>query len=148
MKNDQKGGALLVVIIILVIAGIGGAVLFSGESENKEAPQEVVENNGEHGTYEDYTPEKVSSAEGRVLLFFYANWCPTCRIHEKDILKNIGILPKDLTILKLNYDTETELKQKYSVRFQHSFVQVDNEGNEVAKWIGGSTVDDVITRLK
>lgn len=99
------------------------------------------------GSYEDYSPEKLSRANGGdVVLFFHAAWCPTCRTHERAILEE-G-LSDGVTILKVDYDTETELKKKYGVVLQHSFVQVDADGNEITKWAGGRDLDDIISRIK
>ena len=38
---------------------------------------------------------------------------------------------------------EMELKQKYGITTQHTFVQVDADGNEVAKWTGSLTADEI-----
>ncbi len=42
------------------------------------------------GTYEEYSANKIieKGESGRVLLFFYASWCPSCRSLDKDINKN------------------------------------------------------------
>lgn len=89
--------------------------------------------------YKDYTAKNLAQAtkEGNTLLFFHATWCPTCRAAEKDINNNISLLPKDLIILKTDYDTQTDLRTKYNLTSQHAFVLVDNEGNEISKWYGG-----------
>jgi thiol-disulfide isomerase/thioredoxin len=91
------------------------------------------------GTYEEYAPNKISEKgeNGRVLLFFYASWCPSCRSLDKDINKNLANIPENLTILKTNYDKEDELKSKYKVTYQHTLVEVDREGNMLKKWTGG-----------
>ncbi len=92
------------------------------------------------GSYEPYAAEKVANAEGDVVLFFRATWCPTCRALDADIRSNAGSIPAGLTILDVNYDVETALKQKYGVTMQHTLVQVDAEGNLVKKWTGSPTL--------
>lgn len=91
------------------------------------------------GTYEEYAPNKIleKGENGRVLLFFYASWCPSCRSLDKDINNNLSNIPSDLTILKTNYDKEGELKTKYKVTYQHTLVEVDKDGNMLKKWTGG-----------
>ncbi|MFC1755968.1 thioredoxin family protein [Patescibacteria group bacterium] len=81
-------------------------------------------------TYVDYSAEALEEAqtEGGALLFFHASWCPTCKAAESDIVKNGSKLPKDLTILKTNYDKEKDLKEKFGITYQHTFVQVDKYG--------------------
>ena len=101
------------------------------------------------GTYESYAPEKLAKAEtGRVVLFFHASWCPTCRALNSDIEESKSEIPGDVTILKTDYDTETELKKKYGVTTQHTLVQVDKDGNMLTKWSGGSTLESIISKLK
>ena len=46
-------------------------------------------------------------------------------------------IPEDVVIFRVDYDTEEELKEKYGVTYQHTFVVVDTEGEAVTKWNGG-----------
>lgn len=43
-------------------------------------------------------------------------------------------IPDDVLILRADYDKEDELKQKYGVTLQHTFVVVDEKGNFIEKW--------------
>ena len=65
------------------------------------------------GVYLPYTPTAVAQAKGQVVLFFHANWCPTCIAVNKDIDANLKNIPADLTLLKTSYDDEKELKELY-----------------------------------
>ena len=102
------------------------------------------------GSYEAYAPEKVAlaSASHDVVLFFRASWCPTCRAVDTDIKANLSKIPSDLTILDVNYDDSTALKQKYSVTYQHTFVQVDKDGNQIKKWSGSPTLSTLVAEIK
>lgn len=101
------------------------------------------------GSYESYAPEKLASAQtGDVVLFFRASWCPTCRALDADIRANRDAIPSGLTILDVDYDTSTALKQKYAVTYQHTLVQVDARGNQIAKWSGSPTLADLASRVK
>ena len=71
------------------------------------------------------------------LLFFHAAWCPTCKAAETEITKNIGELPQDLVIVKVDYDTQKELVNKYKITYQHTFVLVDSQGEQIKQWSGG-----------
>jgi peptide-methionine (S)-S-oxide reductase len=76
--------------------------------------------------YRPYDPVLFRSLQDRqILLFFHADWCPTCRNFEKQILETT--LPKNVIILKVDYDTATDLKKKYSVVSQSTWVQIDHE---------------------
>jgi thiol-disulfide isomerase/thioredoxin len=100
------------------------------------------------GMYEAYSLEKLSNAEtGNVVLFFKADWCPSCKTVDADIISNTTQIPKDLTILDVDYDTNPNLKKKYGVTYQHTFVQVDHEGNMIKKWSGGSTLNSIVKEI-
>ena len=110
-------------------------------SDSNSAPvaEDVSSETVAASKYVDYSPEALTEAasSGTALIFFRADWCPTCRAAEKDIQANGSKLPNDLVILRADYDTETELKKTYEVVVQHTFVQVDATGNEITKWSGG-----------
>jgi len=100
------------------------------------------------GVYAKYNNTDLSSIDGKIILDFYASWCPSCRKLESDINDSLLDIPAGVTILQVNYDTETELKQKYGVTRQHTLVQVDQSGDMIHKWSGGSTLESVIEELK
>ena len=156
-----------IIIGIVVIVGIGFFAL-SGEKTEKqntvsEVQKEAVTNEvktpeqpntqeavtASAGSYEAYSPEKIAMAETRdVVLFFHASWCPSCRALNGDIEKNVGAIPAGVTILKTDYDKETELKKKYGVTTQHTLVQVDKDGNLIKKWSGGSKLENLISQVQ
>ena len=101
------------------------------------------------GSYETYSPEKLALSEaGKVVLFFRASWCPTCRALDANIHPNMGSIPEGVTILDVDYDNSTALKQKYGVTYQHTLVQVDASGKEIAKWTGSPTLSDLVSKIK
>jgi thiol-disulfide isomerase/thioredoxin len=85
------------------------------------------------GSYIDYNEETFSQTEGKRILFFYAPWCPQCRALEASIKENT--LPAGVTIFKVDYDSNQELRAKYGVTIQTSLVEVDGSGNLVEKFI-------------
>lgn len=90
--------------------------------------------------YEMYSPTAFAEAASkRRVLFFHATWCPTCKVANADLEKNIGMLPADVVVFKTDYDTQAELKKKYGITYQHTFVLVDEAGTELMKWNGGDT---------
>ena len=102
------------------------------------------------GSYEAYSSEKIamSSSTHNVVLFFHASWCPTCIAVDKDIKANLNAIPTSLTILDVNYDKSTDLKKKYGVTYQHTFVQVDAQGNLIKKWSGSPTLTSLVSEVK
>ncbi len=94
------------------------------------------------GSYEAYSPEKIAlaSANGDVVLFFRAMWCPSCRALDADLNANLKNIPANLTILHVDYDNSTDLKRKYGVTIQHTIVQVDKDGTLIKKWLKSLTL--------
>lgn len=100
------------------------------------------------GEYVTYTPENFAAAEGkRRVLFFHAPWCPTCKVLNQELLDDVEQLPADVVIFKTDYDTESDLKKQYGITYQHTLVQVDENGNTIKKWNGGG-VQEILNNLQ
>ena len=95
--------------------------------------------------YTDYSEDLVKNAKWKIVLFFHADWCPTCIATEKDILEKW--VPDWLNIFNTDFDNEIKLKEKYGVLTQTTFVQVDNNGNMIKKWVWGK-LDDIVESVK
>lgn len=103
----------------------------------------------EKGSYETYDVSKLARAEkGDVVLFFKASWCPSCKAVDADIKANQNSIKDGLTILEVDYDNSQALKTKYGVTYQHTFVQVDSNGTQIAKWSGSPTLASLTSNLK
>ncbi len=101
------------------------------------------------GVYEDFFPEKISWAkDGKVILFFKASWCSTCQEVDSDIQAHLGQIPSKLFIFKIDYNNSTELKKKYGVTYQHTFVQVDANGTLIKKWSGSPTLTAIVAEVQ
>lgn len=72
--------------------------------------------------------------KGPMILFFYAGWCPYCRKSDEVLLNALPQLEGGVIWLKVNYDTENELKKEYGVTLQDTFVVLNAQGNVVAKY--------------
>lgn len=119
------------------------------KKDTAETMKEKADSMMKAGSYEAYSVEKLTkAATGDVVLFFRASWCPTCRAVDADIRANLKNIPSDLTILDIDYDNSTSLKQKYGVTYQHTFVQVDAQGNLIKKWSGSSTLAALVLEVK
>jgi len=84
------------------------------------------------GQFTDYSPSLVGKNESTVL-FFHASWCPSCRTAESNLLKD-DFSSEDIAVLKVDYDSSIDLRKKYGVTSQHTFVQVDSDGELIKKW--------------
>jgi thiol-disulfide isomerase/thioredoxin len=103
----------------------------------------------EKGVYDAYSPEKLALATNhKVVLFFKADWCPSCQIADQTINKEFASIPQNLAILKVSYDTELKLRKKYGVTIQHTFVQVDSQGNLITKWLGSTSIGEIMEKVR
>jgi thioredoxin 1 len=114
-----------------------------------EAPALDEAGNPISGVYEDFSEDKFAyAADKSTVLFFAASWCPSCRALDRDITGNLENIPEDVALLKVDYDTRDDLKARYEVTTQHTLVQVDANGDMIAKWSGGSTLESVLSEIQ
>jgi len=96
-----------------------------------------------------FTGEAAAAAlakKNATVYFFAATWCPTCRGTYQDIVANYSKLPADFRLVLVNYDTAKELKAKYGVTYQHTFVSIDAAGKALNTWSGSPTAADIVAR--
>lgn len=82
-----------------------------------------------------------------VVLFFNASWCSTCKVIRDDLEASRGDIPADLVIVIVDFDKSVELKKKHRVTIQHTFVQVDADGNELARWAGSASLEKILEQI-
>lgn len=82
----------------------------------------------------DYEKQMADRSGSTVVYFFHASWCPDCKATDAALMSQA--VPDGLTVVKVDYDTATELKKKYDVTIQHTFVAVDSSGMATKKWTG------------
>lgn len=119
----MKKFAILIVLVLTVFA------LYGSEADTMDST--II-------LYEDMEQVKKLAEEKPTVLFFKANWCPSCKSAAKDFDANVDKL-KDIYLVVVNYDHSEDLKVKYGVTYQHTFVQIGPEGNALTKWNGGKT---------
>lgn len=103
------------------------------------------------GEYQDYSASGVASALENgddVVLFFQASWCPTCRSLNSALEKESNQIPAGVSIFKVDYDSSSSLKSKYSVRYQHTLVQIDNDLSQIAKWSGSRNLKEIVSSIR
>ena len=118
-----------------------------GVPSNEKMAEEESSTVKNEGAYVDYTEDAFNQNKDKNrVLYFHADWCPICRPLDQAFQTRTNEIPTGYVIFKTNYDTETSLKTKYGITYQHTFVLVDEDGNEVKKWSGGD-FDEVIEML-
>jgi len=121
----------------LTLAGCG-----SGAAVTTAAPAAApAARAGEYVDYHAWSSNLAAHQNTDTVLFFHAPWCPDCRATEASIDQD-GV-PAGLTVVKVDYDSMTDLKQKYGITQQHTFVKIDGHGNLVAKWTTSFTGADI-----
>jgi len=76
-------------------------------------------------------------------LFFHASRCPSCKAAEADILKNKDIIDPNLVIIKVDYDTASDLKKQYNITSQTSYVLLNTDGTLNKKSVGMISLEDI-----
>jgi len=97
-------------------------------------------------TLADYQKDTTKYSESKKVYFFHASWCSICQSIDKSITSDLSKIPANTVIIKTDFDTSTELRQKYGVTVQYTFVQFDNSGNRQAKW-SATDYDKVIAGI-
>lgn len=123
------------------------AELETSMTESPAASSSANENAGAYIDYESYALSADQYAHTNVVLFFNAVWCSTCKQARDNFEASLSEIPEDLTIVLVDFDDSIELRKKYGVTVQHTFVQIDAAGDAIGKWSGSVTVDAVVKQL-
>ena len=83
------------------------------------------------------------AADKRVVYFFAASWCPTCKATYEELKVSAMKAPKDLAVVVVDYDREKDLKAKYGVTYQHTFVAIGPMGEKRSVWSGSTMLSDI-----
>lgn len=85
------------------------------------------------GVYLDYSDGIIEQTAGPKVLFFHASWCPQCRTLDEE-LRSEGA-PDGLAVFKVDFDSRSDLRQKYGVTLQTTVVFVDDSGEKVSSTV-------------
>jgi thiol-disulfide isomerase/thioredoxin len=120
-----------------------GDAMEKKDSEVMEKTDEAMEKHDDtammkkaesYTTLAEFEGHKDNYNDQKKVLFFHASWCPICKSIDEDITSDTSQIPSGTSFIKTDFDTSTELRQKYGVTTQYTFVQIDNNGNEIAQW--------------
>lgn len=161
MKSNKFRLPILILVLVLVL-GLG-YVFFFNKDKNTPTPtntQEKVDTTAKtdvqtpttsqpssetpaqsqpsvstalKGTYSDYSADTLSSVKGKRILFFHAPWCPQCRQLEASIKS--GEIPDGVSIVKVDYDSNQKLRQKYGVTIQTTMVLIGDNEESIKKFV-------------
>ena len=94
----------------------------------------------------DYQASAANYAGTKVVYFFNASWCSTCKVARDNFEASLSEIPADLTLVLVDFDDSQDLRVAYGVTIQHTFVQIDDNGGLLKKWSGSTTIDDLVTQ--
>lgn len=139
----------IVITVLAVVLVLGGVAYLRSSQEarrqNEQASDmkrpsssndkntDVKIDSKKEGAYVGYSQPALESTSGRRVLFFHASWCPQCRMIDADIKKSA--IPAGVTIFKVDYDSNQELRQEYGVTLQTTFVEIDANNELVNKYV-------------
>jgi len=107
-------------------------------------------------TKEDY--EKAVANEKLVVLYFYANWCPVCKVEFPKMQSVFNSLDTEGVVgFRVNYndnqtdDAEKQLARDFGVAYQHSKVFIKN-GERILKspegWDENRYIEEITNAVK
>lgn len=137
LSNTQK----IVAGSIVALVAVAGIILATtnidnGESNNETALERVATDPADienPGSLIEYSTESFANAsESKKVLFFHSLTCVVCDQIERNM--KAGVMPEDVALFIVRLEKEDDLIEKYSINQQTTFIQVDNEGNEIKEW--------------
>ena len=136
---------------IIVLGGCSQANSSSDAMSSAKSPSSATSHSDSASqsyiTYDQYQASKDTYADSKVVLFFNATWCPDCRAINEALTSDPGKIPAKTTVVSVDYDQHTDLRQRYGVTTQHTFVQIDTNGEKTRQWVSTS-VDALLKELQ
>lgn len=140
---NKKTVIVAVCIVLVIAAGLVFVLVRPKKDTATTTPSVPTEQSqdginttmpmAEQGRYIDYVDGSSLQVTGTKLLFFHASWCPQCRSLDEDIKQST--LPDGTVVIKVDYDANQALRQKYGVTIQTTIVKINDSGEKVASYV-------------
>lgn len=130
----MKRSVILVLFGLLVGAFAPAAFAQAPEAQ---APAEAALPPANAVLFESDDQLRQLAAAGPTILYFHATWCPTCQATMLSFEARWPEVRPGLTLVIADYDSETELKTRYGVTYQNTYVQVAPDLSRIQVWNGG-----------
>ena len=96
--------------------------------------------------FTDLSTARLLAAQSPTVLFFSASDCTTCAAAMRDLQAGSERLG-GVVVLVVDYDRAGELKKRYGVTNEHTWVRIDAAGGKLAVWNGGG-LDELLRRVR
>ena len=116
--------------LFAALAGGVGALAGTTRAQEPLPPADAV-------AFESLDQLKALAAERPTILYFHAEWCPTCQATMVQFQARWPEVQPGIVLVLADYDAETELKARYGVTYQNTYVQVAADGSRLQIWNGG-----------
>jgi thioredoxin 1 len=146
---------IYIVFLMLLLLGASGYTQDSMESTEgskdgggmmmEAAPGPAMMSTGGKVMFTSLDDARALAQVGPTVLFFNADWCPVCRAEMRQIDASLSELG-NITVVVVDYDRNARLRRKYGVTYQHTYVQIDGDGEKLALWNGGG-VDGILSNV-
>ncbi len=111
------------------------------EDEDKMEDDAMMEDEGaamkDEAAMEDKTATYTGYVDGVIgngqesVIFFHADWCPTCVSEDAKLVEKAANNGLNRNVYKVDYDSNTELRQQLGVTSQSTFVLINDAGEVV-----------------
>ncbi len=115
----------------------------SMERKSSETMQKMAPKVSGYTSYSEDTLDAAIAQGKRVALFFHASWCPSCQELHNTLTSET--VPSDVVVLKVDYDSATEMKKHYGVTGQHTIVTLDSNKNMIKKDRGSRNIAQIVS---
>lgn len=127
---------------LVAFAFLAGAMSAFFPAFAQTASEQATPEQASRATLIQYEPgttdlAALAAQEEKTVVFFFASWCPNCILTLSELSEKWSDVEPDITLVIADYDTETELKAKYGVTYQDTFVLLDDQANGAKLWNAG-----------
>lgn len=136
---DQSGQKVVETVVESGKEKIGEALVNTGE----KILYEKFDSPGYFGSYDPAIMDKYQY----IILFFTADWCPSCREAENAIEEKKSYISPHIAIMRVDFEDDM-MREQYAVEKQHTFVLLDTEKNEIKRWTNSKNLEDLIYNTK
>ena len=99
-------------------------------------------------TSKEQLDREIKSAEGPVVIDFYASWCGPCKRLSPMLESSAQQLSGKVKFLKVNVDTCQDLSRSYKIRAMPTVLVVNPSGEVVERKVGTEEISGLLEGLQ